>query len=518
MNNTKSLQELFNNRVFRVPDYQRGYAWEEQQVREFLDDLELLSPNSERRHYTGTIVLHQPEDIIKKSDDEGTSYAEWHIVDGQQRFTTIVLLLSEISRALSEYGSSRGLAKGIRKNYVEARDLDDLPLYKLSLNEDTDDFFKKNILPESPSIAGPQIESAQRLLNAKEQIAGVVAGSGAGHEKSLRDLYQKVITRLHFNLYEVEKEAEVGVIFEVMNSRGKPLTELEEVKNYLLYAASSFHDVGEDNKKEFAKSVNQAWANILKQLMAAELGSPEEENRMLRTHWLMQYDPQPKNWDGHGSIRSRFDLRKYQGTHGTHAELLKELREYVNGLRDASICFCDALNPDRSNAFDNFNGDIRSDIIRWNGKLVRIRVTATFLPLLMATRTQWPSEPEKYLEIVKLCELFAFRVYRAADKNSDYRQAALFKIAHEVAHGMEFDDVVRQVKQEMNRGNTKSRFDDFTNIEKPMYWYKWKGLRYFLYEYEQHLALAKGASPKVSWKEIESGESIEHVLPQTITN
>lgn len=515
MNNTKLLQELFNNRVFRVPDYQRGYAWEEQQVREFLDDLELLSPNSERRHYTGTIVLHQPEDIIKKSDDEGTSYAEWHIVDGQQRFTTIVLLLSEISRALSEYESSRGLAKGIRKNYVETRDLDDLPLYKLSLNEDTDDFFKKNILPESPGIDGPQIEAAQRLLNAKEQIAVAVAGSGAGHEKSLRDLYQKVITRLHFNLYEVEKEAEVGVIFEVMNSRGKPLTELEKVKNYLLYAASSFHDVGEDNKKEFAKSVNQTWASILKQLMDAGLGSPEKENWMLRTHWLMQHDPQPKYWDGHGSIRSRFDLRKYQGT---HAELLKELREYVNGLRDACICFCDALNPDRSNAFDNFNGDIRSDIRHWNEKLVRIGVTATFLPLLMAARTQWPSEPKKYLEIVKLCELFAFRVYRAADERSNYRQAALFKIAYEVTHGMEFSDVVRRVKQEMDRGNTKSRFNDFTNIEKPTYWYKWKGLRYFLYEYEQHLALAKGASPKVSWEEIESGESIEHVLPQTITN
>lgn len=50
MNNTKSLQELFNNRIFRVPDYQRGYAWEQQQVGEFLDDLELLSPDSPPLH------------------------------------------------------------------------------------------------------------------------------------------------------------------------------------------------------------------------------------------------------------------------------------------------------------------------------------------------------------------------------------------------------------------------------------------------------------------------------------
>lgn len=286
MNNTKSLEELFNNRIFRVPDYQRGYAWEWQQVEEFLADLELLSPN--RRHYTGTIVLHQPEGTIGKSDsdNEGTNYAKWHIVDGQQRFTTIVLLLNEISRALSKYESSHDLAQGIKKKYVEATDLDGLPLHKLSLNEDTDDFFKKSILPESPSIAGPQVESAQRLLNAKEQIAEHLCAE-EGSEQSLRELYRKVTTRLHFNLYEVEKEAEVGVIFEVMNSRGKPLTELEKVKNYLLYAASSFEDVTPDNRDKFAKSVNQAWASILKRLMAADLGSPEEENRMLRAYWLM---------------------------------------------------------------------------------------------------------------------------------------------------------------------------------------------------------------------------------------
>lgn len=521
MNNTKSLQELFSDRIFRVPDYQRGYAWGEQQVREFLDDLELLSPNSERRHYTGTIVLHQPKAVIKKFDKEGTSYAEWHIVDGQQRLTTIVLLLNEISRALSEYESP--LAQGIRKNYVETTDRDGSPLRKLSLNEDTDDFFKQSILPESLGIAGPLVESAKRLLNAKEQIAKYlrVGESRAKHEQLLQALYDKATTQLHFNLYEVEKEAEVGVIFEVMNSRGKPLTELEKVKNYLLYAASSFHDVEEDNRDEFTKIVNKTWADILKDLMAAGLGSPEEENRLLRTHWLMQYDPEPKYWDGHGSIRNSFDLREYQGR---HAELLKELREYVNGLRDACICFCDALNPGRSNAFNNFNGDIRSDIIRWNEKLVRIGVTATFLPLLMAARKQWSSEPKKYLKIVKLCELFAFRVYRAAEYRSNYRQAALFKIAYAVTHrmefdfDMEFDNVVWRVKQEMNRGNTKSRFDEFTNIEKPMDWYGWTGLRYFLYEYEQHLALARDVSPKVSWEEIESGESIEHVLPRTITN
>ena len=156
MNNTLSLQDLFNNRVFRVPDYQRGYAWEEQQVGEFLEDLSLLT--SSRRHYTGTVVLYEPESphAIKKTDNEGTSYVEAKIVDGQQRLTTVALLLNEIARALSEYEGSSVLAQGIRKNYVETTDLNDGPLYKLSLNNDTDDFFKRAFCRKSPASRGPR--------------------------------------------------------------------------------------------------------------------------------------------------------------------------------------------------------------------------------------------------------------------------------------------------------------------------------------------------------------------------
>ena len=42
LNNVLSVQQLFEGRVFRVPDYQRGYAWEEQHRTEFLEDLEIL--------------------------------------------------------------------------------------------------------------------------------------------------------------------------------------------------------------------------------------------------------------------------------------------------------------------------------------------------------------------------------------------------------------------------------------------------------------------------------------------
>ena len=98
MENIVSLDELFHKRLFRVPDYQRGYSWENQQVREFLEDLELL-PHG-RYHYTGTIVLHEIDPDDERMDTDGNAYAPVDVVDGQQRLTTIVLLLDAIRRSL----------------------------------------------------------------------------------------------------------------------------------------------------------------------------------------------------------------------------------------------------------------------------------------------------------------------------------------------------------------------------------------------------------------------------------
>src|SRR5262245_49111272 len=95
MNNVLSIEQLFSERVLRVPDYQRGYAWEEPHLDELLEDIELLPQG--KHHYTGTVVLHATEDT-GLLDEEGKSYSVFNVVDGQQRLTTLVLLLDSIRR------------------------------------------------------------------------------------------------------------------------------------------------------------------------------------------------------------------------------------------------------------------------------------------------------------------------------------------------------------------------------------------------------------------------------------
>jgi uncharacterized protein with ParB-like and HNH nuclease domain len=91
----KSVAEIFSNQVFRIPDYQRGYAREEKQWDELLEDLDLLP--EWRNHFTGTLVLSAGENGSKKLlDIKGKAYTAYNVIDGQQRLTTLVILLKAI--------------------------------------------------------------------------------------------------------------------------------------------------------------------------------------------------------------------------------------------------------------------------------------------------------------------------------------------------------------------------------------------------------------------------------------
>ena len=517
MENVKQLDELFHKRLFQVPDYQRGYSWEDRQVQEFLDDMDALL--SDRHHYTGTVVLCAARSKSEQWDADGNAYSQVDIVDGQQRLTTITLLLDGIRRLLADLSpTSQALAKGIAKNFIAAEAINGLPLYKLSLNADTDHFFRANILSETSSVEGPRITSERRLAAAKKQIADHLTAStsrlGDAAEQWLADLYKKVANQLWFTLYELDDESEVGIIFETMNDRGKPLTDLEKVKNLLLHTSTRL-----STKNTLDKTVKGAWGEILRQMMAANLVRGADEDQLLAAHWFIHYNPRRSQWERSKSVKSKFDVRKYQGD---HKNLLLQLEDYTKGLRRACTSFCDAYMPSRDNAFASFSNEPtkRAEVVEWSEKLRRVRVIATFLPTLIAVRERWPEDPGKYLEVLKLCEAFAFRVYRLRGYRADTGQAAFARLGHDlVTNQRDFQYCTQVIKSELGRRCNDDQFMEEINSDSPDNWYNWGGLRYLLYEYEVELGRRQGASPTVSWSELSNlnlQDTIEHVLPQSI--
>jgi uncharacterized protein with ParB-like and HNH nuclease domain len=88
---TTKISDFFNGKFFEIPKYQRGYAWDRQNIRDLFDDIN-ESIDSKSNHYIGTIVLSRAKDNPDK----------YFIVDGQQRITTISMIIQALVDCLDD--------------------------------------------------------------------------------------------------------------------------------------------------------------------------------------------------------------------------------------------------------------------------------------------------------------------------------------------------------------------------------------------------------------------------------
>ena len=92
---------------FIVPLYQRMYSWKEDQCKKLWDDIVFLEKNNKNSHFMGSIVS-----IIESTSTFSTS--KYMVIDGQQRLTTLTILLI----ALRDYLTSKGIPSSITKNLL----------------------------------------------------------------------------------------------------------------------------------------------------------------------------------------------------------------------------------------------------------------------------------------------------------------------------------------------------------------------------------------------------------------
>ena len=506
--------QLFEGKLYRIPDYQRGYAWEKPQLDDFLEDLELL-PADRGRHYTGTVVLHRRNDDLVR-DKRGSSYEVFDVVDGQQRLTTIVVLLDAVRRELAGLGQD-DLAQGIMDRFVAVIDRNDQPLPKLKLNSDCQAFFFDSILSDGPAFGEAPIRSHRNLSNAKKHFLSFLQEKGkslgSGYPLWLEELRHKICDQLVISLHEIQEDADAGVIFEVMNNRGKPITEFEKAKNYLLYLSSKLEL---EAKTDLPLQVNKTWTYVFERLMASYLGASENEDQLLRIHWVVTQDPW--EWAGSKSIKDCFHLRIYMDR---HTDLLKALFDYVQTLRQAASAYCDVAKPQVANSFSDLTDETtRGRAVLASQRLVRLRVVAPFLPLLVSIRMKCPSDGELYIKAANLCEKYAFRVYRLLRRRADAGRASLYSLAHHFYKGeIGADEMLAKIAGLARHYSSEEDIAQFYAIKSENDYYNWTGIRYFLYEYETSLAEGENKNVYMDWELLDrpsaKEHTIEHILPQT---
>ncbi|MCD9524838.1 DUF262 domain-containing protein, partial [Photobacterium carnosum] len=92
-----SISKIFTERLLRIPDYQRGYAWTDKQLKDYWSDIMQLEVG--HNHYVGVLTLEDaPTSNPREWEDdlwiiESKCYEPYYVVDGQQRLTTTIILI-----------------------------------------------------------------------------------------------------------------------------------------------------------------------------------------------------------------------------------------------------------------------------------------------------------------------------------------------------------------------------------------------------------------------------------------
>ena len=218
---TLTLQQFFSagNEQFLIPAYQRRYAWGQRQQRELFDDLRLLASGD--THLLGTVLF--------LSDTHKPGINQLELVDGQQRITTLTILMRVLARRFEQEQKEKTAQK--IADLLQCEDVDEQVLPKLHLG-DLDDGDYARIMADG------DISEAENdcLLGAHEHFTEWV---GQLTLNDLNSFFHKLMNSASIIRLDVGAAKDAYKLFETINNRGLRLKPTDIIKNFLLGHASS---------------------------------------------------------------------------------------------------------------------------------------------------------------------------------------------------------------------------------------------------------------------------------------
>jgi hypothetical protein len=313
---------------------------------------------------------------------------------------------------------------------------------------------------------------------------------------------------------ELEGELDEFVVFETMNNRGKPLSRLELLKNRLIYLSTLFPASAEGaDLTTLRHNINDSWKTVYEYLGRVP-GQPLDDDDFLRAHWIM-YFTYAREEAGQFSL---FLLNQHFTADriSTGALTLPSLQHYVSSIQD-SVRKWHAIN------FPHLATELPEEARRHLERLDRLGRGA-FAPLIMAA-LQKNATAAELRDFLSEAERFVFLVGRLCQRRSDAGDSEFYRLAGQLFRGEKpLGEVTAIIKE---------RIQHYFSVEKAvsemrdlsLRWdgfYSWSGLKYFLFEYEQHLRAQAGMkTSRLDWREFTASKkdyiTIEHIYPQSAT-
>jgi hypothetical protein len=287
----------------RVPDYQRDFSWEEQQISEFWNDLEHFD-----RQYPGANINGKEYFLGATVFVNNQTFNL--ILDGQQRLATATILLAALRDKIREYNMDA--ASQIQSNFISFQDhLAGGNLPKLQLNEFDRSFFRDSIQTFPRLLPAPTKNSHKLILKAYAYLAARVKegwdGNGGG-ENGFRWAARltKTLTD-HVSLVTVVStdEDHAASIFETLNDRGIGLSKADLLRSWLLH-----HSPIADREE-----IIECWSDVFD-----SAGTSEGAQALIRLSWVSRY--------GDVKERSLYKIisRTLTDTHTSSLEYSRQLR------------------------------------------------------------------------------------------------------------------------------------------------------------------------------------------------
>ena len=517
----QSLSEIFNNKIFRIPDFQRGYSWEERQLDDFWEDIQNLS--SDKIHYIGLLTVEpikscDIQNVEKWKDDlwllkKGMS--AYYVIDGQQRLTTLIILLHEI---LQTFDNNEGINYGAKSEWIDRflyRSYNQIYksfVFGYEKDNPSDEFFKTKILEQDSSAADkyPETLYTANLMFAKNYFAEKLKML---NKEDKEEIFDKAVNRLKFNYYEIDDSLDVYVTFETMNNRGKDLSHLELLKNRLIYLTTLLRE-DDETKGRLRRDINETWKTIYEYL-GKNKENPLDDDVFLFNHWIMYYTYDRSQSDVYADFLLK---RKFTSKNVISGRIsVKDIKDYIDSLAKCVKQWFFIYNIQYSNYSDRIKEHIQ--------KLERVGMGA-FPPMIMAVFTK-ESQEDYIWNFLVACERFNFLVFAISHRSSNTQNSNLYRMAREYYIGnTDIETITAEINLLTDGEDGWFDLKRFKNHIQELFFkndkdgfYSWNGLRYFLYEYE--LYLQDNANPKVRWEDFSKRtkeDTIEHIYPQSATD
>ncbi len=445
--------------VFIIPPFQRNYSWDEEQCCELFDDI-LDSIKKEKSHYIGNIVYY-----VGENDRAG--FNEYILVDGQQRITSILLLLCAIRSKLSP-----DEVKRLDKKFLINEDEKD-EKYRVKLKQTDNDLRVFEKIINNSSLSSEEKENKlfinynyfiERLSDFDEEMA--IKFYNAIANLDIVDLNLKI-----------EKDLEaVQKIFEKINSTGKELSIADLIRNYLLISNNS------DTQKRL---YDNYWVKI------EDLYQDKDKISEFAKHYLIT---KRGIWAEEKKMYSTFKLY-FDNSDIEKEDILNEILKYSKYFN----WFIDENCPD-----DKLNIIIK--------ELNILKSDDMYSLLLILFDKLYENDRETLRKILDLLSDFMirYRIVSPTNGSGDIRKT-LFTLLSKITKNeisLNYDSILYELSNSPSPGG---RFPDDNEFKDALKKYV-------------NTAYAKALLYKLEYKEVKNIEvdirkiTVEHLMPQTLSD